>query len=236
MRLGQLARKLSIRQSEIVHFLLQQNIRIEEGSNTRMEDSHVVLVMKEYAPAREEEVIAELANEKNVDEPMAMAEKEEHLLPELPESNEEKPEVIRVPKIELSGLKVVGKIELPEPKKKEEKPDDQDVSKEITPEQKKEEKPRKTDRNAIQHKKEKNQRPHVNPLELQRQREAREAAEKRRIQIARDKEKRKQHYHNKVKAIRPQKPAKPIKVEPVLTSSEPHPTTWWGKFLKWLRP
>jgi hypothetical protein len=235
MRLGQLARKLSIRQSEIVDFLLQQNIQIEDGSNTRLEDTHVVLIMKQYAPAREEEVIAELASEKQTEEPIKAMKEEEKPMPALPESNEEKPEVIRVPKIELSGLKVVGKIELPEPKKKEEKPADIEIPKEPTPEPKQEERPHKTDRKAIQHKKERKQRPHVNPLALQREREAREAAEKRRIQAEREKEKRKQHYHNKVKTVRPGKPAKP-KVESVVTPSEPQPTTWWGKFLKWLRP
>jgi hypothetical protein len=236
MRLGQLARKLSIRQSEIVDFLLQRNIQIEDGSNTRLEDSHVVLIMKRYAPAREDEVIAELANEKHAEELMEVVKVEEQPIPELPESNEEKPEVIRVPKIELSGLKVVGKIELPEPKKKEEKPSDSEFTKEPIPEQKQEERPNKTDRKAIQHKKERKQRPHVNPLALQREREAREAAEKRRIQAEREKEKRKQHYHNKVKSVRPGKSSKPAKVESVVTPSEPQPTTWWGKFLKWLRP
>jgi len=236
MRLGQLARKLSIRQSEIVDFLQQQNIRIEDGSNTRLEDSHVVLIMKQYAPAREEEVIAELANEKHVEEPIEVVKREAQPMPELPESNEEKPEVIRVPKIELSGLKVVGKIELPEPKKKEEKPVDSEFPTEPTPEPKQEERPPKTDRKAIHHKKEKKARTHVNPLALQREREAREAEEKRRMQAVREKEKRKQHYHKKVKAIRAGKPAKPIKVEPLSTPLEPQPSTWWDKFLKWLRP
>jgi hypothetical protein len=192
--------------------------------------------MKQYAPAREEEVIAELANEKQLEEPIEVVKREEQPIPALPESIGEKREVIRVPKIELSGLKVIGKIELPEPRKKEEKPVDSEFPKEPSPEQKQEERPHKTDRKAIQHKKERKQPPHVNPLALQREREAREAAEKRRIQAEREKEKRKQHYHNKVKTVRPAKPVKPAKVEPVSTPSAPQPTTWWGKFLKWLRP
>lgn len=236
MRLGQLARKLSIRQSEIVDFLQHQNIQIEDGSNTRLEDSYVVLIMKQYAPAREEEVIAELANEKQTEERIEAVKEEDQPMPVLPELNDEKPEVIRVPKIELSGLKVVGKIELPEPRKKEDKSADVEFPKELTPEQKLEERPHKTDRKAIQHKKERKQRSQVNPLALQREREAREAAEKRRIQAEREKEKRKQHYHNKVKTVRPAKPVKLAKVESVSTPSVPQPTTWWGKFLKWLRP
>lgn len=240
MRLGQLARKLAIRQPEIVDFLLQHNIRIEDGSNTRLEDSHVVLIMKQYAPAREEEVIAELANEKNIETQIPI-EKEietELLIPsEDFNSSEEKPEVIRVPKIELSGLKVVGKIELPEPKKKDEKPVDGELPTEPTSEQEPEMKTRKTDRKAIHHKKvRKEQRSNMNPIASQREREAREAAEKRRIQTEREKEKRKQHYHNKVKTIRQSKPVKPAKAEPVTVPSEMQPNTWWGKFLKWLRP
>lgn len=235
MRLGQLARKLSIRQSEIVDFLQQQNIRIEDGSNTRLEDSHVVLIMKQYAPAREEEVIAELAYEKQTEEPIEVVKSDEQPMPALAELNEEKPEVIRALKIELSGLKVVGKIELPELKKKEEKPIEREIPMEPTLEQKQVERPHKTHRKSIQHKNDRTQRSHVNPLALQREREAREAAEKRRVQKEREKEKKKQHYHNKVKGIRPPKPVKPVKLEPIAISLKPEPTTLWGKFIKWLR-
>src|SRR5687767_2505174 len=50
MRLGQLARKLTLRQIEIVDFLASQNIQIEDGSNTRLEDQHADLVIAHFAP------------------------------------------------------------------------------------------------------------------------------------------------------------------------------------------
>jgi hypothetical protein len=67
MRLGQLARKLSLRQSALVDFLAQQQIQIDGGSNTRIEDDHVVLIMKHFAPEQETSMRTELANEKMVE-------------------------------------------------------------------------------------------------------------------------------------------------------------------------
>ena len=58
MRLAQLARKLVIRPTVIVEFLIEHNIQIEDGSNTRLEDDHVALIMQKFAPARAAEVAA----------------------------------------------------------------------------------------------------------------------------------------------------------------------------------
>src|SRR5689334_19628909 len=115
MRLGQLARKLSLRPAQIVEFLSQHNIQIEDNSNTRIEDQHAELVVNHFAPGTFQQV--ELA-----DEPEETAPVEAELPVIVTDSSEQttiEPEVIRVQKIELSGLKVLGKIELPEPKKKE---------------------------------------------------------------------------------------------------------------------
>ena len=50
MRLGQLARKLSLRPAQIIEFLAESNIQIEDNSNSRVEDSHVEMVVKFFAP------------------------------------------------------------------------------------------------------------------------------------------------------------------------------------------
>ena len=51
MRLGQLARKLALRPDEIVEFLSAKNIQIEDNSNTKLEDDHVTLIIKKFAPS-----------------------------------------------------------------------------------------------------------------------------------------------------------------------------------------
>ncbi len=50
MRLGQLARKLALRPADIVEFLAEKDIRIAEGTNVRLENDHVNLIMKRFVP------------------------------------------------------------------------------------------------------------------------------------------------------------------------------------------
>lgn len=127
-----MARKLSLRPSQLVDFLAARNIETEEGSNARLDDSHVEIIVQYFAPEslneilkvtvaeeaieiekpKEEVIIPEQEQEAIQEEPIVKV-----LVPE-PEITDEEREVIRVQKIELAGLKVLGKIELPEPKKK----------------------------------------------------------------------------------------------------------------------
>ena len=246
MRLGQLARKLSLRPSQIIEFLAQQNIRIDEGSNTRMEDDHVVMVVQKYAPDNLGNIVAEIdeveeseGESVEIDQPVVEAP-----IPQIEVAEEQpvaEPEVIRVPKIELSGLKVLGKIELPEPKKKEPvgeqtEPTEPTIIAEETP--KPTVKAQKVKGKPTQHKREQSKpREWKNPLELKREREAREAEEKRRAAIEREKEKRKKYYEEKVKAVAQPKRVKPVKEQPQEknnTVSKPEPKTILGKFLRWL--
>src|SRR6188508_303199 len=50
MRLGQLARKLALRPADIVEFLAEKDIRIADGTNVRLENDHVNLIMKRFVP------------------------------------------------------------------------------------------------------------------------------------------------------------------------------------------
>ena len=247
MRLAQLARKLSLRPTVIVEFLAKNRIQIEEGSNTRIEDEHVILIMKQFAPERAAEMSAELAAEKempSVEVPVLSEQsvvEEEQNSTELirqPEPDVEQPiELIKAPKIELTGLKVLGKIELPEPKKKEPQPakaEEQQPDKEQAPEAP----PRPERRKPVQPRKERtNVQPRTNPIALQREREALEAEKKRRAQAEREKEKRTQNYLKKVKTPAPTKSARLVKEEVEVMVQEIKrevPKTWFGRFIRWM--
>ncbi len=245
MRLGQLARKLSLRPTQIVEFLAKNNIQIDSSSNTRLEDSHVGIIVQCYAPGsldkienepdEIEEAVPVMAVQPPVDESVM-------LQPVADKSQSaEEIETIRVQKIELSGLKVLGKIELPEPKKKEpvtEQP--QEVTEATIPETppEKKVKPRNPNRKPAHQNKERSQaRSWKNPLEMQREREAREAEEKKRSDIDREKEKRRKHYEEKVKPVALPKRVKPVTEQPEVkkkrVDARPMPKTWLGKFLRW---
>ena len=241
MRLGQLARKIGVRPGEMIEFLAEHNIQIEEGSNTKLEDTHLSLLLDRFDPdskknkdfeesPQPETVVT--ANE-GLDESGTFLEKSEPEDSNKPISaEEEKGEVIKAPKVVLSGLKVLGKIELPEPKKKqpEVSPDSEGVS----------ESPKVFNevRRASNFKKPAtNQRPSKNPIALKREREELETKEKHELEARLEKEKRTQNYLKKVKSFQPSKAARLIN-EPTMEMSAAElaeqPKTWWGKFIKWV--
>jgi hypothetical protein len=272
MRLGQLARKLAIIPAEIVDFLARNNIRIDENTNTRLEHEQLMLVVNHFAPARANEFDTPVTDEtQDIPEQPAEVIVPEIVIPEpvlptpdiqqemavieesniIPESEEpQQTEVIKAPKVELAGLKVLGKIELPEPKKKEQKPATDAVEPAVeTPapdtmgksfgEQRRE---GRDDRRKSHHKSDRtsdqrNKRPRKNPIALQREREAYEAQLKREAEAKQEKERRTLYYQNRVKASVPTKPARLID-EPVIEMTADMtktPTTWLGKFWKWFR-
>lgn len=247
MRLGQLARKLSLRPSQLVDFLAANNIQSEEGSNTKLADAHTEMIVKHFAPESLEEIMNPALEEAvqaehpviedsipvKVEEdgggPVEVIEKSVETEPILSEQAAES-EVIRVQKIELSGLKVLGKIDLPEPKKKEPRAEGESSSAEGKPERKGRNSRGKQPGN------ERAQREWRNPLEVQRRREARELEEKKKAELEREKERKKSHYQNKVKQVQKPKKDKAVK-EKVITKkpvdARPAPRTWLGKFVRW---
>jgi hypothetical protein len=242
MRLGQLARKLSLRPSQLVDFLAESNIITEEGSNTRLADDHTEMIVRHFAPERLEEITKPATEEiilvesaPIIEEPVQIEETESQnpvaLIEESSEDTqpEAEPEVIRVQKIELSGLKVLGKIDLPEPKKKESKAEGETSSGEERPERK--------GRNpkSKQPRTERDQRTWRNPLEVQRKREARELEERKKAELEREKEKKKNHYQSKVKQVQRPKKDKAVKATVAIKKPDtrPVPKTLLGKFLRW---
>ena len=238
MRLGQLARKLSIRPSQIVDFLSSRQIFFEEGSNAKLNDDQVRDIVTHFAPDRVGEMLILQRDEEQepsstpvtpiAQEPMV----ELHVKAEDPiiTTEEEKPEVIKAPKIELSGLKVLGKIELPQPKKKEPVETITEPTEEPTPAIKPRSKGSKTDRKRVEEK------PWRNPIAQQREREAREKEALRKAALEKEKEKKREHYLKRVKVGQPSKPVRIVEepLESEMVVSQPRPRTWWGRFMRWL--
>jgi len=244
MRLGQLARKLAVRPSQIVDLLSQQQVHLVEGSNARLEDETVVQIVKHFAPDRISEIVSNLKSEEPESRTLPSQQTQEVLEPESleqqpeitvqPAGSSEKPEVIKAPKVELSGLKVLGKIELPEPKKKE-VIDASSPELDAPPVEKK----ARTGNRKEQPKfnREVNSQPWRNPIAVQREREARDAEERKKAALEREKERRKEHYLKQVKVSQPTKASRIFDEdleEPALKPVEVAPKTLWGKFIKWL--
>jgi hypothetical protein len=249
MRLAQLARKLSVKPSDIIEFLAAQSIAMENSANAKVNEDNTRLAITHFAPhllqaqveelVQEEEAVLAVELETIVEEVMeeevAVPDVEETINPSFDsEETESLPEIIRAPKIELSGLKVLGKIELPEKKKKEEATTEgqgqavEEVGTENTDEfpvrKPKREKERKPERRVTR-----------NVLEEARERERKAAEEKRKTERERKKELRTQNYLKKVQTGAPVKKAKAevtVVQKPVIQKKEP--TSLWGKFVKWL--
>jgi hypothetical protein len=234
MRLGQLARKLAVRQSELVDFLAQKSIHIENGGNTRIETAHLALLIENFAPGGLDLTAGEVAEPEAVE-----AQIEPELSPPVPAVASPPPppdepheiEVIKAPKIELSGLKVLGKIDLPELKKKEPAAESAEIPEQPAgrPQRNFRDQPRK-DRNQS--------RPLKNPIAAEREREAREAENKKREQAEREKEKKTLRYLKKMNTMQPTKAIRTVhetEDEPAVTAPpRPAPKNAWGRFMRWL--
>jgi len=254
MRLGQLARKLAARPSDIVEFLAANAIPTEEGTNTKLTEEHVKLIVEHLAPDQ----LAGILNAEAITEPIESApvasvpvvetEPVVEVIPEIaPPIQEdkkeevEKIEVIKAPKVELSGLKVLGKIELPQPKKKEVPAENAENTESNPPEANpvpSGKRPHRENRKNFTNQDRKDFKPRKNPIALQREHEAREAEEKKKEEARQKKEQRTNYYLERVKATSPTKPAR-LYDEPVLemkdhqAKTKKQPTTWLGKFWKW---
>lgn len=252
MRLAQLARKLSLKSTAIIDFLATQGVAIEDSPNTKIDESHVRSVITHFAPAlleaeveaisREQDVVETSLKNESIEVPAtieiteaieAVKETEIEVAPTT-ETIEELPDVIRAPKIELSGLKVLGKIELPEKKKKEEQEaslggevlETESTEPRIKPREKK-----LTDRKRAE-------RPKRNPLSEARERERREQEEKRKAEEEKRKELRKQKYLQTRQAKAPSrvekiKVEKEIKKAPIKKKKE-ESVSLFTRFMRWL--
>jgi hypothetical protein len=244
MRLAQLARKLSLKPGDIQEFLLQRNQTIELNANTRLTDEQVMLAVRHFNPSLEAaikqepapeiiEPVAEIA-ETEIEKPSDEFELTSEPTEQTEQTGAETPltedagatsetEVIRAPKLELPGLRVLGKIELKEAKKKE------------TPAVSPDETGPRTERPVRPANRERQQRQWKNPLEQQRQREAQEREEKRAREIEAAKLRRTQKYLNKVKSVPTKRVRRDEETESeVVEDVRPAPKTWLGRLARWL--
>lgn len=237
MRLAQLARKLSVRPSEIVDLLSQDQLFFEDGSNAKLNDDLVRRVVLHLAPSRIAEIMLAQTNDANEPEPQPQPEiisappievKTESAPEEInPPTVTDLPETIRVPKVELAGLKVLGKIELPQPRLKVENKDDiKDISESKPKRERKERQPRR----------DREEKPWRNPIALEREAEAREREERRLEALKQEKDRKRQHYLNQIKNNKPPKAARIYEESAPLTApvAKPKPRTLIGRFLQWL--
>ncbi|MEO8474358.1 MAG: hypothetical protein ABI477_19300 [Chryseolinea sp.] len=256
MRLGQIARKLSISPSEILSYLASRNIKIEENANSRLETDHVRLILQKFAPdqlsildIQPTAILTVISIPEEIQEGSTVTHaenvQEELINQSVPtientvESNSEsgiseillteESEVIKAPKIALSGLKVLGKIDLPEPKKKEQATPGGEEESSVKEEQPRTiYQPRKQSRDL---------RTYKNPVALQREREVKEESQKQEQKAEQEKERRTQNYLKKVKMSPPTKAVRMVD-EPLeqMTNEDlkEEPKSWFGKFIKWL--
>ena len=221
MRLGQLARQLSIKPDDIVKFLGSQNIAIDNSNNARIDDSHVELILQRFAPNNEslKQQVSELPElpEAEPESPLTM----QDIQP--PETSEESiPDLIKAPKIELPGLRVLGKIDLPEKKKPE--PQAEEEQKERLPVS-----PRRIQRNTPP-------RGQRNSIALAREQDEREKKQTQEEQREKDKQRKTEFY---MKRLRPQPPTKAARIVNEDYAEMPplereKPKTLWGRFTRWL--
>jgi len=239
-----MARKLAISPSEIIQFLAAQNIFVVDNANTRLEDNQVELLQKKFAPFTDfnpQSVISAPQPPVAIVEPVSAPDLSESVdvittpvnSVETPEREEEK-DLIKAPKIALSGLKVLGKIELPEPKKREEEAvlkNEGPSEKAVNPLPGERRNPNASKRPAQQ------ARQYKNPIALKRERETEEELERNKQKAAFDKERKTQSYLKKVKLSPPTKSVRMVE-EQVIQMTEAdlkeEPTSLWGRFVKWI--
>jgi len=233
MRLGQMARKLAVSPSEIIQFLATQHISVDENANTRLEDIHVEMLQRKFAPLvvfsqAVPPLAVEIVPEASVPESETVTPIHIH-----PIESDKAPDVIKAPKIALSGLKVLGKIELPDAKKKDddlkELPDNQELTN-TTP--RVERKAGNLPKKAVHYHKQ-----YKNPVALQREKETQEELDRRKEMAAREKERKTKNYLKKVKLSPPTKAVRLVE-EPVMQMTDAElkeePKSWWGKLVKWV--
>ncbi len=200
MRLAQLARKIGVKPSEIATFLANKNLPIEESSNTKVSDDQVEEVLMHYAPGHlpsakydepgiePEEMVESTSAQQSIEIDDVVLDEPDKAEGVITKDNDTSiKEVIKPVLVELPGLKVVGKIDLPEPKKKEmERPEENRAAIEGgLPAREKNERP-KGSRDVNR---ENERRPKKNVIALQREREAREALRRKEQKKEIDKEK-----------------------------------------------
>jgi len=134
MRLSQLARKLEISPSDLIFFFEKNKIGKYNSHNNKIQEKDLFLALNHFRPEEMEIENNEPASpdlvpfegiqdkKKEEDNPLlesiSILPEDKSTDSEFSEDPKEEIEIISMPKIKLEGVKVVGKIDLPEPVKK----------------------------------------------------------------------------------------------------------------------
>lgn len=292
MRLGQLSRKLQVKTSEIIDILQSEfDVAINNHPNSKVPEEWVAhledrfkkeIVLEgpaefEESAIEENEVIVEVPNTETSDD----SEIQESPLEELeevviiennPNHNndivEEEAElnivdgIIKAPKVEFAGVKVVGKIELPEkkieaptetlieevnpvdsnndienPKKQENVETTEIIAEPIPPKQvekKRKSRPSKTSPSERKDRHRRNDQPLLTPEE-QRRIKLKEAQKQKLEAQKAKKEKRRETYSQELKPAKNNSSSqKKKKIISNKTPKKQKPTSLWGRFIYWL--
>lgn len=228
MRLGKLARTVSLKPKELIEFLSNQGKESYTHANSKVSEEEVRFVLNHFGiklptepeneiPNEEQKPILEVDHklvsetsetqteeiETNIIEPAVELLHVEHSKKvndqnSVPEVELPDIEVIKAPKIELPGLKVLGKIDLPEKVKK----DPEEISEPTTDESDDKNYTNKRRRNQRDPRGNKRQsRPFdadYNPVKAKREREQKKKEKERELLQKKVKQKKKDHYLDKV--------------------------------------
>ncbi len=154
MRLAQIARKLKVKTSEVVAFVDQKfGDQIVHAPNTRIPDDYVNAILEHFTVHQEEkseeiDSPTQFSTPEQIEETQEVQaevaldnEQAESQIEEVEETEELNIEdgVIKAPKVEVTGVKVVGKIDLPgdkaeEAEKESEEKSEEEIIETATPE------------------------------------------------------------------------------------------------------
>lgn len=215
MRLAQIARELKATPKQISKYLEKKGIDLEKGLNEKLDEALLDELREVFKPFEEEENSDWSVQSKKEEAPSqvdSLSELEGDI--EFEEQLPEEVEHIKADVPDLEGIKVVGKIDLPEPKLKEEEEEPEEVQMQT---EAVEETP-KPEKRQDARKKKRNRREPLSDEEKQRREEKRMAKE-RAAREAKRKEIRKQNYLNSVQQQHPIK-KKPEPVKEVIQEVE----------------
>ncbi|QOI98259.1 MAG: hypothetical protein HRU69_12535 [Flammeovirgaceae bacterium] len=145
---------------------------------------------------------------------------------EMNQASEQKPELIKAPKVELPGLKVIGKIDLPEKKKKE-----------VVPTENENKKTAELSIKETFQNRQRFRRQQKNPIAIARERQQRDLEKQKQLEAEQQKQRRTQKYQAKVSGYKRVKTGKSsakrvVQSQPITSIQQPD--SLWGKFKKWL--
>src|SRR6185295_5429420 len=150
IRLGQASRKLNVGHNTILDFLAKKGFVVENNPNAKLSGEQFAMLAKEFASSASEKIEASvltigakhtetLTIQTDPEAHRKKAEEEDDIIiknlgsKEIKAKEEAKPEKVEREKTKLEGIKIVGKIDLEEKKKKEEVVEEKPKP-EVTPE------------------------------------------------------------------------------------------------------